>query len=79
MKPLTEAELGRVLNFLWVRFETHFPSLACPFWAAVPLRRVPSPVRSSPRSLVGCPGHNVSSADPSDNHETETGGAFSYR
>jgi len=29
--------------------------------------------------LVGCPGHNVNSANPSDNHETETGGAFSYR
>ncbi len=31
------------------------------------------------RILVSCPGHNIIDFDPSDNHETESGGACNHR
>ena len=31
------------------------------------------------RALVSCPGHNIIDFDPSDNHETESGGACNHR
>ncbi len=32
-----------------------------------------------PIVLVSCPGHNIIDFDPSDNHETESGGACNHR
>lgn len=64
-----------------MRYVRLYEKTAKPFrWKYADIRhRIPLCKRFSADSpLVSCPGHNVMSTNPSDNHGTETGGAANH-